>query len=115
MTSTPCVSQPPYSIEQKIPDLYPSCVITRAIAKKAKQNNGMQNIDLTDTLTDQIFNDKISNSLSPSQSDIQTDFDADLSLSISISNDQFMTSCQGHNSVRNNIVILRYRLYLTEL
>ena len=75
LTSTPCVDQPPDPIEQEIPDLYPSCAVTRAMAKKAKQNDGMQDIALTDTLIGQSFNDEISNSLSPSQSDIQADFD----------------------------------------
>ena len=77
LTSAPCVDQPPDPFEQEIPDLYPSCVsaITRAMAKKAKQNNGMQDIILADTLIGQSFNDGISNPLSPSQSDIQTDFD----------------------------------------
>ena len=43
LTSTPCcVDQPPDSIEQEIPDLYPSCAVTRAMAKKAKQNHRMQ-------------------------------------------------------------------------
>ena len=36
LTSTPCVDQPPDPIEQEIPDLYPSCAVTRAMAKKAK-------------------------------------------------------------------------------
>ena len=67
LTSTPCVDQPPDPIEQEIPDLYPSCAVTRAMAKKAKQNNGMQDISLADTLIGQSFNDEISNSLSPSQ------------------------------------------------
>ena len=91
LTSTPCVDQPPESIEQEIPDLYPSCAVTRAMAKKAKLNHGMQDIDLTDTLIGQSFNDEISKSLSPSQSDIQTDFDtsrSNIDLSPSISNDQ---------------------------
>ena len=91
LTSTPCVDQPPDPIEQEIPDLYPSCAVTRAMAKKAKQNDGMQDIALTDTLISQSFNDEISNSLSPSQSDIQADFDTSRSntdLSPSISNDQ---------------------------
>ena len=90
-TSTPCVDQPPDPIEQELPDLYPSCAITRAMAKKANQNNGMQDINLADTLIGQSFNDEISNSLSPSQSDIQTDFDTPRSstdLSPLISNDQ---------------------------
>ena len=91
MTSTPCVNQLPDPIEQEIPDLYPSCAFTRAMAKKAKQNDGVQDIALTDTLISQSFNDEISNSLSPSQSDIQTDFDTSMSntdLSPLISNDQ---------------------------
>ena len=96
MTSTPCVDQSPGPIEQEIPDLYPSCAVTREMAKKAKLYHGMQDIDLTDTLIGQSFNDEISNSLSPSQSDIQTDFDTSRSntdLTPSISNDQ------GHDQV----------------
>ena len=91
LTSTPCVDQPPDPIEQEIPDLYSSCVVTRAMAKKAKLNHGMQDIDLSDTLIGQSFNDEISNSLYPNQSDIQTDFDTSRSntdFSPSISNDQ---------------------------
>ena len=90
LNSTPCVDQPTDPIEQEIPDLYPACAVTRAMAKKAKLNHRMQDIDLTDTLIGQSFNDEISNSLSPSQSDIQTDFDtarSDTDLSHSISND----------------------------
>ena len=91
LTSTPCVDQLPDPIEQEIPDLYPSCAVTRAMAKKANQNYVMQDINLADTLIGQSFNDEILNSLSPSQSDIQTDFDAsrsNLDLSPSISTDQ---------------------------
>ena len=47
LTTIPCLDQPPDPIEQEIPDLYPSCAVTRAMAKKAKQNDG--EIDLTDT------------------------------------------------------------------
>ena len=75
LTSTLCVDQPPYPSEQEIPDLNPSCAVTRAMAKKANQNHGMQDINLADTLIGQSFNDEIANSLSPSQSDIQTNFD----------------------------------------
>ena len=74
LTSTPCVDQPPDPIEQEIPDLYyPSCAVTRAMAKKAKLYDGMQDINLIDTLIGQSFNKEISTSLSSSQSDIQTD------------------------------------------
>ena len=103
LTNTPCVDQPPDTIEQEIPDLYPSCAVTRAMTKKAKQNNGMQDINLADTLIGQSFNDEILNSLSPSQSDIQTDFDTSRSntdLSPSISNDQLSRSqlCKEQHS-----------------
>ena len=103
LTSTPCVEQPPDPIELEIPDLYPSCAITRAMAKKANQNNGMHDINLVDTLIGQSFNDEISNSLSHSQSDIQTDFDTsrlNTDLSPSISNDQLSRSqlCKEQHS-----------------
>ena len=91
LTSTLCVDQPPDPIEQEIPDLYPSCAVTRAMAKKDNQNYGMQDINLTDTMVGQFYKDEISNSLSPSQSGIQTDFDtsrSNLDLSPLISNDQ---------------------------
>ena len=91
LTTTPCVDQPPDPIEQEIPDLYPSCAITRAMTKKANQNHVMQDFDLIDTLIGQSFNDEISKCLSPSQSDMQTDFDTprlNTNLSSLISNDQ---------------------------
>ena len=93
LTSTPCVDQPLDPIEQEIPDLYPSCAVTRAMAKKAKLYDGMQDINLTDTLIGQSFNKEISISLSPSQSDIQTDpsnprSGSENDLSPSTSNDQ---------------------------
>ena len=103
LTSIPCVDQPPDPIEQEIPDLYPSCAVTRAMAKKSKQNNGMQDINLADTLIGQSLNDEISNSLFPSQSDIQTDFDvsrSNLDPSPSIPNDQLSRSqlCKEQHS-----------------
>ena len=73
LSNTPCVDQPPDPIEQEIPDLYPSCAVTRAMAKKAKQNDGKQDIDLTDTFIGQSFSHEVSKSLSPSLSDMQTD------------------------------------------
>ena len=85
LTSKPCVDQPPDHIEQE------SLVPSLEQWKKVKQNNGMQDINLADTLIGQSFNDEISNYLSPSQSDIRNDFDTSRSntdLSPSISNDQ---------------------------
>ena len=34
LTNIPCIDQPSDPIEQEIPDLYPSCAVTRAMAKK---------------------------------------------------------------------------------
>ena len=82
LTSTLCVDQWHDPIEQEISDLYHYCAITRAMAKKANQNHGIQDINLADTLIGQSFNDEISNSLSQSQS----------ILSRSISNDQLSRS-----------------------
>ena len=33
VTDTPCMDQSPDPIEQELPDLYPSCAVTRAMAK----------------------------------------------------------------------------------
>ena len=71
LTTIPCIDQPPDPIEQEIPDLYPSCVVTRAMAKKAKQNDG--DIDLTGTFLGQSVKQEITNSLSSSLSEKQTD------------------------------------------
>ena len=57
LTTLPCIDQPPDPIEQEIPDLYPSFAITRAMAKKEKQNDG--DIDLTDTFLGQSFKHEI--------------------------------------------------------
>ena len=63
LTTISCIDQPPDPIEQEIPDLYPSCAITRAMAKTAKQNDG--DIDLTDSFLGQSFKHKITNSFHP--------------------------------------------------
>ena len=71
LTTVPCIDQPSDPIEQEIPDLIPSCAVTRAMAKKAKQTD--RDIDLTDTFLGQSFKHEITNSLPPSLSDKQTD------------------------------------------
>ena len=91
LTTIPCLDQPPDPIEQEIPDLYPSCAVTRAMAKKAKQNDG--EIDLTDTFLGQSFTDEIINSLSPKQTDLSDKSES--SHYSSVLNDQG----QGHDLV----------------
>ena len=71
LTTIPSIDQPPDPTEQEIPDLYPSYAVTRAMAKKAKQND--VDIDLTDTFLGQSFKYDITISLSSSLSGKQTD------------------------------------------
>ena len=92
LTNIPCIDQPPDPIEQEVPDLYPFCAVTRAMAKKAKQNNG--DIDLTDNHFGQSFKQhEITNSLSSSLPEKQTDSSDKSESSHLISNDQG----QGHD------------------
>ena len=73
VTDTPNIGQTNDPIEQEIPDLYPSCAVTRAMAKKAILKNSNSDIDLTDTFIGQYFDNEIKKSLDPSLSDTQTD------------------------------------------
>ena len=72
VTDTPNIGQIDDPIEQEIPDLYPSCAVTRAMAKKAILKNSNSDIDLMDTFIGQYFNNEIKKSLDPSLSDTQT-------------------------------------------
>ena len=49
VTDTPNIGQTDDPIEQEIPDLYPSCAVTRAMAKKAILKDSNSDTDLTDT------------------------------------------------------------------
>ena len=73
VTDTPNIGQTDDTIKQEIPDLYPSCAVTRAMAKKAILKNSNSDIDLIDTFIGQYFNNEIKKSLDPSLSDTQTD------------------------------------------
>ena len=73
VTDTPNIGQTYDPIEQEIPDLYPSCAVTRAMAKKAILKDSNFDTDLTDTFIGQYFNNEIKKSLDPSLSDTQTD------------------------------------------
>ena len=59
VTDTPNIGQTDDPIEQEIPDLYPSCAVTRAMAKRAILKNSNSDIDLTDTFIGQYFNNEI--------------------------------------------------------
>ena len=64
VTDTPCMDQSPDPIEQELPDLYPSCAVTRAMAKKAMLTGNQSDIDLTDSFIGQSFKNEITKSLS---------------------------------------------------
>ena len=73
VTDAPNICQTDDPIKQEIPDFYPSCAVTRAMAKKAILKNSNSDIDLTDTFIGQYFNNEIKKSIEPSLSDTQTD------------------------------------------
>ena len=55
VTVTPCMNQSPDSIEQELPDLYSSCAVTRAMAKKAMLTKNQSDVDLSDSFIGQSF------------------------------------------------------------
>ena len=61
VADTPCMDQSPDPIKQELPDLYPSCADTRAIAIMTENQS---DIDLTDSFIGQSFKNKITKSLS---------------------------------------------------
>ena len=73
VTDTPCMEQSPDPFEQELPDLYLSCAVTRAMAKKAMLTENQSDVDLTDSLIDQSFKNKIIKSLSHNLPEHQTD------------------------------------------
>ena len=67
------MDQSPDPIEQKLPDLYPSCAVTRAMAKKAMLTENQSDVDLTDSFIGQSFKNEITRSLSHNLPEHQTD------------------------------------------
>ena len=100
VTDTPCMDQSPDPIEQELPDLYPSCAVTRATAKKAMLTENQSDVDLTDVFIGQSFKNEITRSLSHNLLEHQTDSNNCTSVS-----DHFPSSLvkedhdigQGHN------------------
>ena len=94
VTDTPCMDQSPDPIEQELPDLYPSCAVTRAMAKKAMLTENQSDVDLTDSFIGQSFKNEITKSLSHNLSEHQTDSNDSTSVS-----DHFPSSLveKGHD------------------
>ena len=59
VTDTPCMDQSPDPNEQELPDLYPSCAVTRAMTKKAMLAENQSDVDLTDSFIGQSFKPEI--------------------------------------------------------
>ena len=78
---TPCIDQSPDPIEQELPDLYPSCAFTRAMAKKAMLTENQPYVDLTDSFYGQSFKNEITKSLSHNLPEYQTDSNDSISVS----------------------------------
>ena len=55
VTKTLCIDQSPDPIKQKLPDLYPSCAVTRAMAKKTMLTENQSDFDLPDSFIGQSF------------------------------------------------------------
>ena len=94
VTDTPCMDQSPNPIEQELPDLYPSCAVTRAMAKKAMLPEIQTDVDLTDSFIGQSCNNEITKSLSHNLPEHQTDLNDSTSVS-----DHFPSSLveEGHD------------------
>ena len=73
VADTPCMDQSPDPIKQELPDLYPSCAVTRAMAKKAMLTENQSDVDLTDSFIDQSFKNEITKSLSHNLFEHQVD------------------------------------------
>ena len=73
VTGTPCMDQSSEPIEQEFPDLYPSCAVTRAMAKKAILTENQSDVDLTDSFMGQSFKNTIARSLSHNLPEYQID------------------------------------------
>ena len=73
VTGMPCMDQSPDPIEQELPDLYPSCAVSRAMAKKAIWTENQSDVDLTDSFIGQLFKNEITKSLSHNLPEHQTD------------------------------------------
>ena len=81
VTDTPCMDQSPDPIEQELPDLYPPCAVTRAMATEAMLTENQSDVDLTDSFIGQSFKNEITKSLSHNLPEHQTDSNDSTSVS----------------------------------
>ena len=88
-------------IEQELLDLYPSCAVTRAMAKKAMLTENQSDVDLTDSFISQSF-----------INDITKSFSLNLSVQRTDSNDSSSVSDHFHSSLVEEDHDIRSRSHL---
>ena len=74
---TSLLDQSPDLVEQEFPDLFPTCTVTHAMAKRGIESDFCYEIDLADTFIDQIHNAEVNKSLDISPSEFQMDYGTD--------------------------------------
>jgi RNase H-like domain found in reverse transcriptase/Reverse transcriptase (RNA-dependent DNA polymerase)/Integrase zinc binding domain/Integrase core domain len=95
VTDTPSVDQSIDPVEQEMPDLYPSCAVTRAMAKKAVQNDN-SDLDLSDTFIGQCFDNEIKQSLTSCLPESKTD--------VSTSESHFISETNHDQNSRSQLI-----------
>ena len=108
VTDTSNIGQTDDPIEQEIPDLYPSCAVTRAMAKKAILKNSNSDIDLTDTFIGQYFIMRLQSLLIPVCLIIRQTRQY-LVIHHQGLLTKVTTRCQSHSLSRNSKLILRFQ------
>ena len=73
VTDMPCMDQSPGHFEQELPGLYPSCAVTRAMAKLVMLTENQSDVDLTNSFISQLFKNEITKSLSHNLPEHRTD------------------------------------------
>ena len=108
VTDTPNIGQTDDPIEQEIPDLYPSCAVTRAMAKKAILKNSNSDIDLTILLSVNILIMRLKSLLIPVCLILKQTRQC-LVIHHHGLLTKVTTCCQSHSLSRNSKLILRFQ------
>ena len=96
VTDTPRIDQSPDPIEQELLDLYLSCAVTRALAKKAMLTENQSDVNLTDSFISHSFKNEINKSLVHNLPEHQTDSNDCTSVS-----NHFPSSLFGDHGIRS--------------
>ena len=84
LSDKPIISQSPDPIEDIIPDLYPSCAVTRAMRKRQQNSENAHDLNISDTFLPKLFNDSRENNEALSTSNLITEQQNDPEISVLI-------------------------------